>query len=193
METFRKHWLLVLLLVAWFPSVITLWPLPSETVALQAGSVFLKLAQDKEKAKDLFSEKERQQLDHDVELLTHTESLLSLFWQRWFVVLLVTVLGAAAVVNAARKGKYWGMGILVSSFLYLGFVNGFPISRAVRTEQWTLWWQMLTQYPDWGISAVIYGVALPLLHVFLIVGMTISVLLATLKQSNLTSRLRPTR
>ena len=191
METFRKHWLLALLLVAWFPSFVTLWPLPSEAIALQASSVFQKLAQDREKVKNLYSENEWQQLDREVEVLTNTESLVALFWQRWLVVMVVVTLGTAAVVYAARKGKYWKIGLIVSSSCYLAFVNSFPISRAVQTEQWTLWWQMLSQYPDWGISAVVYGVALPLLHALLIVGMAISVLLAALKQGNLTSRLRP--
>ena len=193
METLRKHWLLPLLVVLWLPDIYTLWPLPSDTAAVAASSLFRNLAQDFDKTKTVFSESEQKKIDRGLESLTNPDKQLAWLWQRWLILMVVVSLGITAIVYAARRGSYWKAGLLVASSCYLAFVTGFPISRAVRAEQWTMWWQMLSQYPDWGTAAVVYGVVMPFMHVVLIISLVVSTLLATLKKNNLTLHSRWTR
>lgn len=193
--TLRKYWLLPLLLVLWLPDIYTLWPLPSDAMAVAASSLFQNLEQDIDidKIKPFFSESEHTKIARDLESLTSTDNQFDWLWQRWLVLMMVIALGVAAIVYAARSGKYWKAGLTIASSCYLAFVTGFPISRAIRTEQWTMWWQILSQHPDWGFPLVVYGVVMPLLHVLLIVGLVVSDLPALLKSNYLNLHSRWTR
>jgi len=192
MTAARKHWLVILLLIAWLPVLAMLWPLPSESAAVDVSSAFRDLSKDNDKVRHLFTENEQKQMDSEVEVLTNPEKWLSILWTRWTTLLVVSAFGAFAIVYAAYRGRFWKVGLVASSSCYLGFVTGFPISRAMRAEQWYGWWMMVSEYPSWGINAFVYGVALPFMHVTLIVG-ALSFILLALKKGNLTLRSRPTR
>jgi len=179
MNFLRRHWLLVLLFLAWLPLAITLSvSFPTQERAAKMSSALLSMAEQGKGALKYMDEADQQELKKGVAFLSDPQNILREWQVNWMIQSVVLFIGLGSVLLAIQRTRGWKLGLVIASGCYLFFVASFPFLRASRWEQWQAWWILATYDLTWGIPTIYQALAFPLFHAILIIFLVTNIVLS---------------